>query len=130
VWNANGRDRPALEFDVSSPLYLVGLSIKASAAYTNARLTKDISSRPIDWETSPVARGSNCRAAQDQRRGDDQLRSQYFLRVQADAVRLNDTYRSAMPLSTFPSLGQARALEVQVRTFSTHLLLSYATDAL
>jgi len=34
------------------------LSIKASAAYTNARLTKDYFIEADRWETSPVARAA------------------------------------------------------------------------
>jgi iron complex outermembrane recepter protein len=112
VWNAKAARSTGAEFDVSSPLYVSGLTIKASAAYTNARLTQDyvIEADRLGNITGSAGQqlpGSPKTSAAATINYDRSIVSDYDM-----TLSLNDTYRSAMPLSTFPSLGQARALEV------------------
>ena len=112
VWNASKARSTGAEFDLSSPLYIDGLSIKASAAYTHARLTADYFIQAdklgnIFGSAGQQLPGSAKTSAAATINYDRNIVAGYKL-----ALSLNDTYRSAMPLSTFPSLGQARALEV------------------
>jgi iron complex outermembrane recepter protein len=110
VWNAAKARSTGAEFDVTSPLYFTGLSIKASAAYTDARFTED-------YFYAADAFGNITGKAGQQLPGSSKVSAaatlSYDWRFAANdklSVSLNDTYRSAMLLSTFPILGQTNAL--------------------
>ena len=110
VWNAKKARSTGAEFDLTSPLYFTGLSIKASAAYTNARFTED-------YFYAADAFGNITGKAGQQLPGSSKVSAaatlNYDWRFAANdrlSVSLNDTYRSAMLLSTFPILGQTNAL--------------------
>ena len=110
VWNAAKARSTGAEFDLTSPLYFTGLSIKASAAYTNARFTED-------YFYAADAFGNITGKAGQQLPGSSKVSAAAtlnydwrFLSNDKLSVSLNDTYRSAMLLSTFPILGQTNAL--------------------
>jgi iron complex outermembrane recepter protein len=110
VWNAAKARSTGAEFDLTSPLYFTGLSIKASAAYTNARFTED-------YFYAADAFGNITGKAGQQLPGSSKVSAAAtlnydwrFAAIDKLSVSLNDTYRSAMLLSTFPILGQTNAL--------------------
>jgi hypothetical protein len=110
VWNAAKARSTGAEFDVTSPLYFTGLSLKASAAYTDARFTED-------YFYAADAFGNITGKAGQQLPGSSKVSAAATLNYDWSfaandklSVSLNDTYRSAMLLSTFPILGQTNAL--------------------
>ena len=110
VWNANKARSTGAEFDVVTPLYFDGLSIKASAAYTDARFTEN-------YFYVADAFGDIAGKAGQQLPGSSKVSAAATLNYDWSfvgsnklSVSLNDTYRSSMPLSTFPILGETNAL--------------------
>ncbi len=110
VWNANKARTRGAELDVVSPLYVAGLTIKVSAAYADARFTEDYfyaadSLGNIVGKAGQQLPGSSKVSAAATLSYERNIAAKYTL-----AFSLNDTYRSAMPVSTFPILGQTHAL--------------------
>jgi iron complex outermembrane recepter protein len=110
VWNANRARSTGVEFDVVSPLFFTGLSIKASAAYTDAKFTED-------YFYAADAFGNITGKAGQQLPGSSKVSAAAtlaydwkFMASDKLSFSLNDTYRSAMPLTTFPILGQTNVL--------------------
>ena len=110
VWNATKAKSTGVEFDITSPLFFPGLSIKASGAYTNARFTED-------YFYVADAFGDISGKAGQQLPGSSKVSAAATLAYerrfnQSDklSLSLNDTYHSAMPLSTFPILGETGVL--------------------
>jgi iron complex outermembrane receptor protein len=109
VWNANKAKSTGVEFDLKSPLFLPGLSITASGTYANARFTEDYFIAAdvfgnIVGKAGQQLPGSSKTSAAATLNYEHNLAADYDL-----TISLNDTYRSAMPLSTFGVLGGAPA---------------------
>jgi outer membrane receptor protein involved in Fe transport len=110
VWNAVKARSTGAELDLTSPLFVDGLTLKTSAAYTDARFTADYSYDAdilgtIVGKSGQQLPGSSKVSAAATINYDWNIATRYKM-----ALSLNDTYRSAMPLSTFPVLGQTNAL--------------------
>ena len=111
VWNAKKARSRGAEFDLTTPLFLPGLSITAGGAYVDARFTEDY------FYTADVF-GNISGSAGQQLPGSTKASAAATINYAhniapgyALAVALNDTYRSAMPLTTFATIG-APATEV------------------
>jgi iron complex outermembrane recepter protein len=137
VWNGNKAQSKGIEFDLTSPLFLSGLTITVGGAYTDAEFTKnyfyaadiygDISGKA--GQQLPGSAKVNAAATVSY---DRNLLPGYEL-----TVSLNDTYRSAEYLSTFPVFGQSTAEQISGMTIAnawvsvTHMswrLSAYVTN--
>jgi len=108
VWNANKAESKGAEFDLNSPLFLPGLSITAGAAYADAKLTQDYSLPGNEGTGVPVPDAIHGKAGQ-QLPGSSKSSAAVTINYNRNlapgydlTVSLNDTYRSAMFLSSFP----------------------------
>jgi outer membrane receptor protein involved in Fe transport len=106
VWNAKEAESKGVEFDITSPLPLDGLSIMLSGAYADATFSKDyrIASTfgdivGLEGQQLP---GSPKRSAAATLNYEFELSNGYRI-----ATSLNDTYRSKVLLSNFGILGNA-----------------------
>ena len=111
VWNAKKARSRGAEFDLTTPLFLPGLSITAGGAYVDATFTEDYSYTAdvfgnISGSAGQQLPGSTKASAAATINYAHNIAPGYAL-----AVALNDTYRSAMPLTTFATIG-APATEV------------------
>jgi len=104
VWNANKARSKGLEFDLNTPLFLSGLSLTVSGSYVDAKLTENylISDTygDIVGTAGQQLPGSPKVSAAATINYERKLAPDYDL-----TVSLNDTYRSAETLSTFPVHG-------------------------
>ena len=105
VWNAKKARSRGAEFDLTTPLFLPGLSITAGGAYVDATFTED-------YFYTADAFGNISGSAGQQLPGSTKVSAaatiNYVRNIvpgYALAVALNDTYRSAMPLTTFATIG-------------------------
>jgi outer membrane receptor protein involved in Fe transport len=112
VWNAKKAQSKGLEFDVTSPLFLPGLSITAGGSYTDATFSKD-------YTIVADVYGNITGQAGQQLPGSPKLSAVATLnysRILAPGydllASLNDTYRSGEFLSTFPIAGQTQPLHI------------------
>jgi len=112
VWNAKKAESKGFEFDLTSPLFLSGLSITAGSAYTDAKFTESYSipadiSGNVEGQAGQQLPGSPKVSAAVTINYERNLAPDYHL-----TVSLNDTYRTAMYLSTFPIVGQTAPLHI------------------
>jgi len=104
VWNAKKAASRGVEFDLNTPLFVPELRLLLSAAYADAKFTENYLI-PADMfgNISGLAGqqlpGSPKTSAAATLNYDRRLGSGYDL-----LLSLNDTYRSAVPLSTFPGI--------------------------
>jgi outer membrane receptor protein involved in Fe transport len=105
VWNAKKARSRGAEFDLTTPLFLPGLSITAGGAYVDATFTENYS------YTADVF-GNISGFAGQQLPGSTKASAAATINYAHDiapgyalAVALNETYRSAMPLTTFATIG-------------------------
>jgi iron complex outermembrane receptor protein len=112
VWNGTRARSRGFEFDITSPLVLPGLTITASAAYTDAEFTESYfyaadAYGNIFGKVGQQLPGSAKDSAAATINYDRNVAAGYDL-----TVSLNDTYRSGMYLSTFPFYGGSAPLHV------------------
>ena len=114
VWNGNKAQSKGLEFDLNSPLFLPGLTVTISGAYADATFTKS-------YLITDGIFGNISAAAGQQLPGSPKTSSAATINYERKlasgydlTASLNDTYRSAMYLSTFPIglVGQTSASQV------------------
>jgi hypothetical protein len=110
VWNAKRAKSTGVEFDLSSPLFLSGLSIAASGAYANARFTENYSIAAANF-AGVLTPGLIHGYAGQQLPGSPKTSAAATIsydRIVAPGyellLALNDTYRSAMPLRNFAAI--------------------------
>jgi len=106
VWNANKAQSKGIEFDLTSPLFLPGLTLTAGGAYTNAKFTENYriaadSGGDITGDAGQQLPGSPKFSAAATLTYERTLIPGYDL-----TMSLNEAYRSGMSLSTFPVFGQ------------------------
>jgi iron complex outermembrane receptor protein len=104
VWNANKAESKGLEFDLNAPLLLTGLSISLSGAYAHAIFTKDYfiaadAYGNIVGKSGEQLPGSPKSSAAATINYEHMLAPSYEL-----SLSLNDTYRSAVTITTFPGI--------------------------
>jgi iron complex outermembrane recepter protein len=109
AWNANKAKSTGAEFDINTPLFVPGLSIRASGAYTNARFTEDYSYAANNGG-GLIVPGLIYGKAGQQLPGsskDSVAATMQYNRMVTPGYEftasLNDTYRSVVPLTTFPN---------------------------
>ncbi|MFC4314014.1 TonB-dependent receptor [Steroidobacter flavus] len=106
VWNAKEAESKGVELDISSPLWVDGLSVMVSGAYADATFSKDyrIASTfgDIVGMEGQQLPGSPKVSAAATLNYEFELSNDYRM-----AMSLNDTYRSKVLLSNFGILGNA-----------------------
>jgi len=112
VWNANKAESKGAEFDLNSSLLFPGLSIAVSGSYADAKFTEDY------FIPADIYGDISGRAGQ-QLPGSPKVSAAATINYQRSLlpgydliVSLNDTYRGAMYLSTFPLIGQTSPLRI------------------
>ena len=110
VWNAAKARSTGAELDVVSPLYFPGLSIKGSAAYTDARFTEDYSYVADIFGNITGKAGQQLPGSSKVSAAATLTYDWKFVASDKLSLSLNDTYRSVMPLTTFPVLGQTNVI--------------------
>jgi iron complex outermembrane recepter protein len=105
VWNANRAESKGVEFDISTSLFVPGLSMSLSGAYAHAIFTRD-------YFIAADLYGQIVGKAGEQLPGSPKssaAATMAYERILAPSydlnVSLNDTYRSAVTISTFPGIG-------------------------